>query len=70
MFTLDIGLCGGNACNGYAEGAAGNIVEPNVMAELDGAWIAAMLAANTILDAFLFRVRCNFFLTRKTFAEH
>ena len=47
---LDVCLCCREACNGHAEGGAGHVVETDVVAELDGAGIAAVLAADAEVD--------------------
>ena len=45
---LDSSLSGGQTCDGHAEGAAGNVVQANLVAELNGDRVAAVLAADEI----------------------
>ena len=46
LHFLDGSLCGGEAGDGHAERAAGDIVQADLVAELDGRGIAAVLAAD------------------------
>ena len=46
LHVLDRSLCGGEAGDGHAERAAGDIVQADLVAELDGHGVAAVLAAD------------------------
>src|SRR5688572_13284362 len=53
----------GNSCHWHAERTAGNISQAESMAELDGARVAAMFAADAVFDAGLAGLRfpyCHF----------
>ena len=45
--TFDSSLCGSQTSDGYAEGRAGDVVQADLMAELNGDGVAAVLAADT-----------------------
>ena len=49
LHILDSGLCSSQTCDGNAEGAAGDVVKTGLVAELNGAGVAAVLAADTQL---------------------
>lgn len=44
--ALGGGLAGGDACDGHAEGAARDVVEPERVEEAHRFWLAAVLAAD------------------------
>ena len=46
LHFLDGSLCGSEAGDGHAERAAGDIVQADLVAELDGHGVAAVLAAD------------------------
>lgn len=50
LLVLDRGLGGGEAGDGDAEGAAGDVGQADLVAECDGRRIAALLAADAELD--------------------
>ena len=50
MLFADGSLCGSQTCNRHAERAAGHVGQADVVAELDGRRIAALLAADAELD--------------------
>ena len=45
-------LSGSQTCDGHAEGGAGNVVQANLVAELDGHGVAAVLAADVFAPEF------------------
>lgn len=47
---LDSSLCCAEACDRHAEGRAGNIIKADVVAELDGSRVAAVLTADTAVE--------------------
>ena len=51
ILLFDGCLCGCKARSEQAEGRAGDVVEPDLVAELDGLRIAAMLAADAHLES-------------------
>lgn len=50
LFCLDRSLSGGESCDGNTERAAGNVAQTDVVAELHGGGVAALLAADAQLD--------------------
>src|SRR5579875_2727691 len=50
LAALQRGLRGGQARHGDAEGRAGDVVQPKLVAELHGAGLAAVLAADAHLE--------------------
>ncbi len=47
---LNSSLCSGKACDRNAEGRAGNVVQADLVAELNGNRVAAVLTADTAVD--------------------
>ena len=48
--VLDCSLCGSQAGDGHTEGAAGHIIQADLVAELDGHGVAAVLAADAVVQ--------------------
>ena len=50
VLFLYCSLCRCQTCDRHAERRAGNVIQANIVAELDGSRVAAVLAADTKLD--------------------
>ena len=48
--VLDCSLSSSQTCNGNAEGAAGDVVQADLVAELNGDGVAAVLAADAVVQ--------------------
>ena len=57
---FDCSLCGGEACDRNAEGRAGYVVEADLVAELNGNGVAAVLTADTLIVARITAEVCIF----------